>query len=222
MSFTRLHLDSMLQFEQILPFPLANFTHGEQSIWGRNFALNPKEKTLLNASSGKGKTTFIALIFGLRKDYNGRASWNGTDLRDFSSDDWTELRRKTFSVVFQDLQLLPQLTLEENLKIKHDLGSDLSFDEVLNWIDAMGLGDKLKQKAGTLSFGQQQRVAIARALIPEFQYLLLDEPFSHLDAHNSAVALNLILTRCDKLNSGCLLTTLGDTYNNQFDNLLHL
>ena len=80
----------------------------------------------------------------------------------------------------------------------------------------------MNQKCGTLSFGQQQRVAIVRALIPQFKFLLMDEPFSHLDKENTNLALDLILARCEQLNSGCLLTTLGDTYDNRLDKMLYL
>ena len=212
----------MIRIENIMPEPLAGFKHGEQSIWGKTFTISFQDKILLNASSGKGKTTLISILFGLRKDYSGSVFIQEQNIRNFDVETWTKLRREVFSVVFQDLQLLPQLSLEENLRIKHDLGSDLSFDEVLELIQALGLGDKLKQTSGTLSFGQQQRVAIVRALIPSFKFLLMDEPFSHLDAENTALALSLILNRCEKLNAGCLLSTLGDTYNNRFDQMLYL
>lgn len=212
----------MIRIENIMPHPLVAFPHGERSIWGQTFSINFKDLTLLNASSGKGKTTFISILFGLRKDYEGSAYVYDKNLHDFRADDWTRLRRDTFSIVFQDLQLLPQLTLEENLKIKFDLGSDLSFDAVLHWIELLGLGDKTSQKAGTLSYGQQQRVAIVRALIPRFEYLMMDEPFSHLDEVNTQLALDLILNRCKQLNTGCLLSTLGETYGNQFNKMLYL
>lgn len=212
----------MIRIENIMPHPLASFQHDEKSIWGKSFVIDLTTKTLLNASSGKGKTTFIALLFGLRKDYSGKAYIFDKNTRDFSVDDWTKLRKDVFSIVFQDLQLLPQLTLEENLKIKYALGSDLSFDEVLSWVKLLGLGDKLKQNSGTLSFGQQQRVAIIRSLIPKFQYVLMDEPFSHLDQENTELALQLILNRCDNLNAGCLVSTLGDSYDNRFDKMLYL
>jgi len=205
-----------------MPEPLAAFKHSEHSIWGQDFTIHFSDKTLLNASSGKGKTTLIALLFGLRKDYSGQVFINEQNIRNFDAEAWTKLRRDVFSVVFQDLQLLPQLSLEENLRIKHQLGSDLSFDEVLDLIRDLGLGDKLNHSCGTLSFGQLQRVAIVRALIPSFKYLLMDEPFSHLDAENTELALSLILKRCEKLQSGCLLSTLGETYNNRFNKMLHL
>ena len=212
----------MIEIHQVMPHPLAALHHGENSIWGSDFSISYSDKVLLNAASGKGKTTFISMLVGLRKDFKGTVLINRKNINTFDVDDWTKLRREEFSVVFQDLQLLPQLTLSENLKIKWDLGSDLSFDTVLNWVKQLGLGEKMNQKCGTLSFGQQQRVAIVRALIPQFKFLLMDEPFSHLDKENTNLALDLILARCEQLNSGCLLTTLGDTYDNRLDKMLYL
>ena len=205
-----------------MPEPLSGFMHGEQSIWGKTFSIDCSDQTLLNASSGKGKTTFMAILLGLRRDFTGHVFIEDRNTREFSTDDWVQLRRDKFSIVFQDLQLLPQLSLMDNLKIKHSLGSDLKFEQVIAYVSDMGLGDKLSQTCGTLSFGQQQRVAIVRALIPSFKFLLMDEPFSHLDKGNTAIALDLILNRCKTLETGCLLSTLGETYENRFNKMLYL
>ncbi len=212
----------MIRFENILPKPLEGLHHGENSVWERSFELDFNNKTLLNASSGKGKTTFIHLIYGLRTDYSGQILFNNENIQQWDINRWTEMRKNVYSVIFQDLQLFPNLSTEENLRIKWDLGSDLKFDEVIEMLSKLGLGDKLNQSCGTLSQGQQQRVAIVRAMIPKFQYLLMDEPFSHLDEENTAIALELILNRCEHLNAGCFMTTLGETYNNKFNQMLYL
>lgn len=212
----------MIRFENILPKPLEGLKHGENSVWERNFELDFEQKTLLNASSGKGKTTFIHLIYGLRTDYIGSILFNGENISAWDINRWTAVRRDVFSIVFQDLQLFPNLSTKENLLLKWELGSDLSFEEVLDMLAELGLQDKLNQTCGTLSQGQQQRVAVVRALIPKFQYLLMDEPFSHLDDENTAIALALILNRCSALNTGCLMTTLGETYSNKFNETLYL
>jgi putative ABC transport system ATP-binding protein len=212
----------VIRFENILPKPLEGLKHGENSVWENHFELDFKQRTLLNAASGKGKTTFIHLLYGLRRDYTGKIYIQSEDIKTWDIHRWTAMRRDVFSIVFQDLQLFPNLTTEENLRLKWDLGSALSFAEVLDMLAQLGLGDKHKQICGTLSQGQQQRLAIVRALIPNFQYLLMDEPFSHLDEENTAIALSLILNRCDKLNAGCLMTTLGETYGNSFNQTLYL
>lgn len=205
-----------------MPHPLKELTHGKHSIWGKTFDVSFKDYTLLNASSGKGKTTFIAMVFGLRKDYEGTILLENRALAQLSAADWVELRRNKLSAIFQDLQLFPKLTVEENLKLKWNLGSDLNMSDIKNMLDDLGLADKWCQSCGTLSQGQQQRVAIIRALIPKFEYLLMDEPFSHLDHTNTQLALQMILKRCATLQTGCLLSTLGETYNNQFNKMMHL
>jgi ABC-type lipoprotein export system ATPase subunit len=205
-----------------MPHPLKELHHGEQSIWGKNFELSFKDLTLLNASSGKGKTTLIHIVFGLRKDYDGAIFLDNQDLQHFNIDQWTTIRRDKLSLIFQDLQLFPQLTVEDNFKLKLDLGSDLSLMQIKEMLSNLGLEDKWRQTCGTLSQGQQQRVAIIRALIPKFDYLLMDEPFSHLDEENSNLALQMILSRCKTLETGCLLTTLGETYNNRLPKILYL
>jgi len=205
-----------------MPHPLKELHHGEQSIWGKNFELSFKDLTLLNASSGKGKTTLIHIVFGLRKDYDGAIFLDNQDLQHFNIDQWTTIRRDKLSLIFQDLQLFPQLTVEDNFKLKLDLGSDLSLMQIKEMLSNLGLEDKWRQTCGTLSQGQQQRVAIIRALIPKFDYLLMDEPFSHLDEENSNLALQMILSRCKTLETGCLLTTLGETYNNRLPKMLYL
>lgn len=212
----------MIRIDNLMPHPLASFPHGESSIWGKKFEIDLAERTLLNASSGKGKTTFIALLYGLRNDYNGSAYIFDEDIKTFNADAWTKIRRSTFSIIFQDLQLLPQLSLVDNLKIKHILGSDLTMDEIITLITHLGLGDKLNQKCGTLSYGQQQRVAIVRALIPNFKYLMMDEPFSHLDKENADLAMELIFQRCEHLNAGCLMTSLGNIDKTKFQRNLYL
>jgi len=211
-----------IEFADIVPKPLAATQFGEDSIWNNSFFIDFSDKTLLNASSGKGKTTFLHILYGLRSDYSGRILFQNQNIRQFDLDRWTSLRRDVFSVVFQDLQLFPNLSTEENLRIKWDLGSDLNFDEIVEMLGKLGLADKLNQMCGTLSFGQQQRVAIVRALIPKFKYLLMDEPFSHLDQANKALALELILERCDQLQTGCLMTTLGESYSSKFNKMLYL
>ncbi|TNF46488.1 MAG: ATP-binding cassette domain-containing protein [Bacteroidetes bacterium] len=206
-----------IRFEQVMPFPLSSIKHGEESIWGNKVRFDSGEKVILNASSGKGKSTFTMTTLGLRHDYSGNVFYNDNDIRNMSYEDWTDIRQTKISVVFQDLQLFPKLTVRENLKLKNDLSPVYTEEELRSLLNELGIADKWDQECGILSMGQQQRVAIIRALAQPFEWILLDEPFSHLDEENTQKCLTLIHQRCDEQNAGFILTTLGDDHGTKYD-----
>jgi ABC-type lipoprotein export system ATPase subunit len=113
--------------------------------------------------------------------------------------------------------LFPQLTVEENFKLKAELTGAFNSEAAFEKLTYLGLKDKWNQKCGFLSMGQQQRVAIVRALIQPFQWLVMDEPFSHLDNQNANLCMQLIQNRCDELKAGFILTTLDAKDNLSFD-----
>lgn len=205
-----------------MPVPLASIEHSDESIWGHEAQFNSGQKILLNASSGKGKSTFTLSAVGLRNDYDGQILYGDKDIKNFTPDDWTNIRREKISVVFQDLQLFPSLTVRENLLLKSDLKQVFEEEKIVDFLAALGIDDKWNQKCGILSMGQQQRVAIVRALIQPFNWLIMDEPFSHLDVANSKKCLELIHKRCDEQGAGFILTTLGETHGTYFDKELKL
>ncbi|MCL2327898.1 MAG: ATP-binding cassette domain-containing protein [Bacteroidetes bacterium] len=115
-----------------------------------------------------------------------------TNANSYKNNDWTTIRRNHISIVFQGLQLFSELTALENIELKNKLTKYKSRSEILELLELFGLGEKRDQAAATLSFGQQQRVAVIRALCQPFEVLLLDEPFSHLDKENTAIAAGRI------------------------------
>lgn len=206
-----------LEFQFVLPNPLKEYPHQPDSVWKRNFKLDFPAKVMLNASSGKGKTTFVHTLYGLRFDYDGQVLINGKNIKLFNLHEWIELRRTSLSVVFQDLQLFTELTLWENLILKNQLTNHKTETEIEIMLDRMGILEKKNQTCGTLSFGQQQRVAIIRALLQPFELLLMDEPFSHLDEGNASIALRIIAEETDKNNAGFILTSLGSKHDFNYD-----
>ena len=100
-----------------MPIPLKGITHAEESIWGSDFKISSKESVLLNASSGKGKSTFTSIVCGLRNDFEGNLTINQRDAQQFDDDFLSHLRTYELAVVFQDLQLFPDLTVAENLQL---------------------------------------------------------------------------------------------------------
>lgn len=211
-----------IQLKNIMPFPLSSIEHGKESIWGKEVFLEQGKKIMLNASSGKGKSTFTNTIFGLRNDYEGELLFNNENTKKFNAEEWTLIRKKKISVVFQDLQLFDNLTVKENLQLKNSLEDIFTEKELKEMLALLEIDHKWNDKCGILSMGQQQRLAIVRSLCQHFEFLILDEPFSHLDVVNSAKCLDLINKRCDDLEAGFVLTSLGDEYNFTYDKILKL
>ena len=206
----------------IMPSPLSSIQHSKESIWGNFIELKAGKHILLNASSGKGKSTFTSTMIGLRNDYTGSITFDGKDIKTFTPDDWTTIRQSKISVIYQDLQLFPDLTVAENLILKNNLTNSYSENEIKSMLSKLGIEDKWEQKCGLLSMGQQQRVAIIRGLLQPFKWLIMDEPFSHLDTENTLLCLELINERCKELNAGFVLTTLGDSHGYTYDQELKL
>jgi len=205
-----------------MPEPLASIQHAPDSIWGNLVNLDAGQKIMLNASSGKGKSTFTLTSIGMRKDYTGTITYDGLDIKNFTPDDWTSIRQTKISVVFQDLQLFPKLTVQENLLLKNSLTNTFSEKELIQLLEALEIDNKWSQKGGLLSMGQQQRVAIIRALCQPFEWLIMDEPFSHLDIVNTQKCLQLIDKRATELSAGFVLTSLGDDHGFNFTRELKL
>lgn len=212
----------IIRFESVLPHPLKDYTHASDSVWKNNFVLDFPSKVLVNATSGKGKSTFTNILYGVRHDYDGKILLDEKDIRSFSLHAWIELRKTKLSAVFQDLQLFGDLTTWENLQLKNSLTHHRTDVEINEMLEILGIPDKKNQIAKTLSLGQQQRVAIIRALLQPFDLLLMDEPFSHLDETNSRIAFDLICRETDKNKGGFILTSLGGKHGFTFDKELKL
>lgn len=195
-----------------MPQHLADVEHSAESIWGNSFQLEAQSKVVLNASSGKGKTTFTTTLLGIRDNYTGNIRFGEVTLKDLTKEEWAEYRSSKIAVVYQDLQLFPELTVMENLEIKNQLNHKYSPQELQDMLDELEIGHKTNERCANLSLGQQQRVAIIRALCQPFDWIILDEPFSHLDAENARKSLALIDRVCDQEKAGFILTTLGDFY----------
>jgi ABC-type lipoprotein export system ATPase subunit len=211
-----------IHFENVMPHPLASIQHSPDSIWGDTVSLKAGHKILLNASSGKGKSTFSMTVFGIRKDYAGTIRYNDRDIRTLSVGEWVEIRQRKIATVFQDLQLFHNLTVAENLQLKNSLTDFKTDAEMKRLLAVLEIDHKWDDPCGLLSMGQQQRVAIVRALCQPFEWLVMDEPFSHLDERNSQRCLEMISQECDAQKAGFVLTSLDDDNSFPYDYELKL
>lgn len=211
-----------IRFKNIMPEPLKVITHNSNSIWGDDFELTKGSKVMLNATSGKGKTTFTHILSGIRKDYEGQLFFDKQELKQLTPSAWAKLRQQHISVVYQDLQLFYDLSVAENLQLKNQLTHTFDQDKLKAMTETLGVSDKWDVPCRLLSMGQQQRIAIIRALAQPFEWLIMDEPFSHLDAENTERCLELINERCNELGAGFILTSLGDPHGFEYDITLNL
>jgi ABC-type lipoprotein export system ATPase subunit len=128
---------------------------------------------------------------------------------DYKVSYWVDIRKRHVSHLFQELRLFPELTAMENVMIKNNLTGFKSKEQIVEWFDMLGIGDKLDAKIGKMSFGQQQRVAMIRALVQPFDFILADEPISHLDDNNSRIMGEIMMTEAKKQGAGVIVTSIG-------------
>lgn len=215
----------MIELRNIQPIPLKEMPNGistDSGVFATDCVFEKGKNYLINAASGKGKSTLLHIIYGIRDDYDGSVILDGKDIRHFSANDWAACRQKQLSIVFQDLRLFPQLTGLENILLKNGQTNCVSETEIQDWAVRLGMAQYLNQSAITLSYGQRQRIAILRALCQPFDMLLLDEPFSHLDEDNTKLASDLILEICAKRQVGLVLVSLGEDYFFSYDKKIEL
>lgn len=200
-----------LSLSQLVPLPLREKVAGRTSgIWMQEQVFAAGAYVFVKAPSGTGKTTLVHMLYGLRSDYTGTVQWDNLSMRDAGAQEVAMLRTNNISVIFQDMRLFAGLTAWENLDIKRRLTNTVTEQQAMEWLNRLGIADKRDSMAATLSYGEQQRVAIIRALLQPFKWLLMDEPFSHLDGGNIAKAAMLINEVVQQNNAGILLADLDD------------
>ncbi len=205
-----------LSLNGLLPIPLQEqHSRRKSGVWLQSLNLEQGDTVLLLAPSGTGKTTLLHILYGIRDDYEGDAAWDHTTVKTMSPESLATLRAKQVSIVFQDLRLFPRLTVLENLELKRSLTDTISREEMMTWLTRLGISNKQHAAIHTLSYGEQQRVAIIRSLLQPFRWLLMDEPFSHLDPDNTRIATTLIQEVTAGNKAGLLLAALDE--NRYFD-----
>ncbi|MBN1951481.1 MAG: ATP-binding cassette domain-containing protein [Bacteroidales bacterium] len=173
---------------------------------------------LIRAQSGKGKSSVLNFIYGSNLHYDGQISYSA----DFELRDPVDLKQTKLSYAFQDFKLFPGLTLTENIELKNKLTHYRSREEIDGMVERVNLGHRRDSLVQKLSIGQRQRVAILRALCQPFSFLLLDEPFSHLDNENIRIMTSLIDEELKKQQAGLILTSLESSYYFDYDKILNL
>lgn len=177
---------------------------------------------MIEAESGTGKSSLCSFVYGARRDYDGEILFDGCDVRGFTIERWCELRREALAYLPQEMRLFGELSVMDNIMVKNRLTDYRSEAEVLGLLERLELRHKAAEPAGLLSVGQQQRVAIVRALCQPFDFLLVDEPVSHLDARNNASVAGLIAEEAARRGASVIATSVGNKLSIQEYSLLRL
>ena len=210
----------LVELNQVKPEPIPKQMVTRSDVWGTHLNIEPKSFTLISAHSGKGKSTLLHLLYGLRNDYSGEASVDGQSVEKKGASDWTRLRGHKIALLFQELRLFPKLSAQENIALIPEANPQVPTGTEM--AERLGMKEFLSKPIEKLSFGQRQRIAIIRTLRKPFKLLLLDEPFSHLDKKNENLASSLIEEIARANEATVLVTSLGESPPLPFERTLSL
>lgn len=196
-------------FRNVLPSVFANRDDLDSEVWQSEITFERDHLYLVEAASGQGKSTFCSYVVGYRNDFTGQILFDDMDARTLSVNQWVEMRKFHVSHLFQELRLFPELTAMENVEIKNKLTGFKTKEQIDRWFEMLGIADKKDAKIGRMSFGQQQRVALIRSLVQPFDFILADEPISHLDDENSRIMGEIMMTEAKSQGAGVIVTSIG-------------
>jgi ABC-type lipoprotein export system ATPase subunit len=197
-----------IQLERLIPTYFEREKVNGSAIWDKNISFSKGQHVQIIAPSGTGKTSLIHFIYGLRNDYTGTIFYQDKDIRSISLDKLSVYRQKNISIVFQDLRLFNDQPVIQNLELKRQLNPYHPAQKIDEMSRRLGIESRLNKLAKICSYGEQQRIAIIRSLMQPFDFLLLDEPFSHLDDANRLKALELIEEECEVRNASMIFADL--------------
>ncbi len=173
-----------------------------------DLTVEPRTFTAVMGPSGSGKTTLLNCLLGLDKPDSGSITIAGTDITRLGETRLAELRRSHIGVVFQSFNLIPSLTVADNISLPLRLaGEPIDRQVVQRLADSVGVGTTLDRRPAQLSGGQQQRVAFARALITGPELILADEPTGSLDSAATGVVLALLRSMVTEFGQRVLMVT---------------
>ena len=198
-----------ISFQAVMPHVFSGRTDLCSEVWGKDISFSKGHLYLVEADSGKGKSTFCSYVLGYRHDYTGTIFFGDDDVRGYKTADWVDVRMRRVSLLFQELRLFPELTAWENVEIKNRLTSFADSHTIDTWFERLGIADKKQSLIGEMSFGQQQRVALMRALVQPYDFIVLDEPISHLDDDNARVMGQIVMEEARKQGAGVVMTSIG-------------
>ena len=195
-----------------------NGDHKQKALDHVNMSLEEGKFVVILGPSGAGKSTLLNLLGGLDSPTEGKITVNGKDISGLSGNELADYRASTVGFVFQFYNLIPTLTVHENVTLVKEIAPNaLSATEMLKEV---GLEDHLKNFPSELSGGEQQRVSIARALAKNPKILLCDEPTGALDSETGVLVLKLLLKMAREYGKTIVIVTHNQNIAKMADGLL--
>lgn len=211
-----------IELNKIVPHVFSVKENLVSEVWDNEVKLEKGKSYLIEAASGTGKSSLCSFIYGYRKDYEGKISFDDADIKSLTNAGWTEIRQKHIGIMFQELRLFPELTAGENVIIKNNLTGFRSMEQIKSWFSMLGIEGKWNEQVGKMSFGQQQRVAFIRMLCQPSDFLLMDEPVSHLDDGNGKIMGDILAKEIKDRGVGVIVTSIGRRLNMDYDTEIKL
>lgn len=192
---------------------------GREVLKGIDLEIADQDYLVILGASGSGKSTLINVLSGLEKPDSGHVYYDEEDLSQLTEAQLTAFRRAQIAFIFQQYFLLPNLTVEQNVKMGANLAGNQDYVRIL---EALGLGDKLQHYPSQLSGGEQQRVAIARALAKRPRVLFLDEPTGALDEATGRQILAYISSLQEELGFTLVMVTHNANISQMAKTIVHI
>ena len=182
-----------------------------EALRGVNLTVNKGEFLSIVGTSGSGKSTLLHMLGGLDRPTEGKVIIDGKDIFSLKDEELTIFRRRKIGFIFQAFNLLPVMSVYENIVLPIELDGEKPNQELINEIvNTLGLSEKLKAYPSQLSGGQQQRVAIARALASAPAIILADEPTGNLDSKTTQDVMGLLKVTSQKFSQTIVMITHND------------
>ena len=212
----------LIALHNTLPRVFAGHNGIRSDVWQHDITLEKGKRYLISAESGTGKSSMCSYIYGYRQDYSGTITFDGVDARSLTVAQWCDVRQRHIAYLPQDMRLFGELTAMENIELKNRLTGYKTSEEIRRLFKILGIADKQDSLVSKLSIGQQQRVAIIRTLCQPCDFIMLDEPVSHLDEENNRIVARLVCDEAQRQGAGVIATSVGNHLQMDVDKLLNL
>lgn len=215
-----------IQFNKVIPnvFVGSPPEGGPTDVWDQVLTFKRGESCLIEAASGRGKSSFCSFLYGLRTDFVGSIDYFNHKGETLHVTDamLCEMRCRSIAMMFQEHRIFPELTAVENVMLKNQLTNYFTEQEIRERLSTLGLEDRLDRPCQRLSIGQQQRVAFVRLLAQPADFILLDEPVSHLDIVNAELMGKMLRQRQMEEGAAVIVTSIGHRLPYDYDRSLKL